>query len=131
MTLSDAAGLRTAPANGDVDRGQSLTDGGGHPCDELIARDKASSDIFWLKDKDVEDRIRFPVPDVLAQEIAADLRAALEQFTSVTQDLWRLPARSPAEVPVPPLSPGPPDTRTDHKHNGRRERRPKCWCGNV
>ena len=55
--------------------------------DELIARDKASLDIFWLKDKDLEDMESLPEPDVLAREIAEDLRTALEQFNSLAQDL--------------------------------------------
>jgi type I restriction enzyme M protein len=55
--------------------------------DELIARDKASLDIFWLKDKDLEDMELLPEPDVLAQEIAEDLRTALEQFTEIAEEL--------------------------------------------
>jgi type I restriction enzyme M protein len=55
--------------------------------DELVARDKASLDIFWLKDKDLEDMESLPEPDVLAQEIADDLRAALEQFNEIAEGL--------------------------------------------
>jgi type I restriction enzyme M protein len=55
--------------------------------DELVARDKASLDIFWLKDKDLEDMESLPEPDVLAQEIAEDLRTALEQFNEIAEGL--------------------------------------------
>jgi len=54
---------------------------------ELIARDKASLDVFWLKDKDLEDLDSLPEPDVLAAEIAEDLRTALEQFNALGEDL--------------------------------------------
>ena len=44
-------------------------------------------DIFWLKDKSLEDSDDLPPPDVLAQEIADDLQTALEQFRAVAQGL--------------------------------------------
>ncbi|OGQ81952.1 MAG: hypothetical protein A3F90_13090 [Deltaproteobacteria bacterium RIFCSPLOWO2_12_FULL_60_19] len=37
--------------------------------EELINRDKASLDIFWLRDESLEDSDNLPDPDVLAQEI--------------------------------------------------------------
>jgi type I restriction enzyme M protein len=55
--------------------------------DELIARDKASLDIFWLRDDTLEDGANLPDPDVLAAEIIEDLRAALEEFESIGADL--------------------------------------------
>jgi type I restriction enzyme M protein len=55
--------------------------------EELVARDKLSLDIFWLKDHSLEDSANLPDPDVLAEEIAEDLRAALEQIESVLGDL--------------------------------------------
>jgi type I restriction enzyme M protein len=48
--------------------------------DELVARDKASLDIFWLKDESLADSANLPDPDVIADEIIEDLRAALEEF---------------------------------------------------
>jgi hypothetical protein len=42
-------------------------------------------DIFWLRDKSLEDSDDLPPPDVLAQEIADDLQAALEQFTAIAE----------------------------------------------
>ena len=55
--------------------------------DELIARDKASLDIFWLKDDSLADSDNLPPPDVIAQEIVDDLEAALEQFRLIASDL--------------------------------------------
>src|SRR5262249_40515056 len=47
--------------------------------DELIKRDKANLDIFWLKDESLEDSANLPDPDVIAQEIVEDLQAALDE----------------------------------------------------
>ncbi|SRR5579884_883990 len=55
--------------------------------DELVSRDKASLDIFWLKDESLEASENLPEPGVIAQEIVEDLEAALEQFRLITTDL--------------------------------------------
>ena len=55
--------------------------------EELIARDKTNLDIFWLKDKSLEDAENLPEPDVLAREIADNLEAALDQFSAIYEDL--------------------------------------------
>jgi type I restriction enzyme M protein len=55
--------------------------------DELVARDKASLDIFWLQDKSLEDSANLPAPEVIAAEIGEDLQAALDQFAAVAQTL--------------------------------------------
>lgn len=55
--------------------------------DELIARDDANLDIFWLRDESLEDSDQLPPPDVLAAEIVEDLQAALDQFAQVAADL--------------------------------------------
>jgi type I restriction enzyme M protein len=57
--------------------------------DELEKRDKLKLDIFWLRDKSLEDSDELPEPDVLAQEIADDLQAALEQFAGIAAELRR------------------------------------------
>ncbi len=44
-------------------------------------------DIFWLKDESLEDSANLPDPHVLAEEIAEDLRASLEQIEGVLGDL--------------------------------------------
>ncbi len=54
-------------------------------CDDLMKRDKVNLDIFWLRDKSLEDSDDLPTPDVLAQEIADDLQTALEQFTAIAE----------------------------------------------
>ena len=55
--------------------------------EELVARDKASLDIFWLKDEALADSDNLPAPEVIAQEIVDDLEAALEQFRLIAADL--------------------------------------------
>ena len=55
--------------------------------DELISRDKANLDIFWLRDESLEDTANLPDPDLIAEEIVEDLRAALEQFEEIYADL--------------------------------------------
>jgi type I restriction enzyme M protein len=46
-----------------------------------------SLDIFWLRDESLEDSASLPEPHELAEEIAEDLRSALEQIESVLGDL--------------------------------------------
>jgi len=60
--------------------------------DELIQRDKVSLDIFWLRDESLEDTENLPEPDVIALEIAENLQSALEQFSSIHEDLVEGPA---------------------------------------
>jgi type I restriction enzyme M protein len=55
--------------------------------DELVARDKASLDIFWLRDDSLADSDNLPPPAVIAREIIDDLEAALEQFRLIEADL--------------------------------------------
>ena len=55
--------------------------------DELIKRDKVNLDIFWLKDEALEDSANLPAPGIIATEIVEDLRAALEQFAAIEEDL--------------------------------------------
>ncbi|ATZ61801.2 MAG: class I SAM-dependent DNA methyltransferase [Methanosarcinales archaeon Met12] len=55
--------------------------------DELMQRDKVSLDIFWLKDKSLEDSENLPAPDLLASDIVENLESALEQFSSIHEDL--------------------------------------------
>jgi type I restriction enzyme M protein len=54
-----------------------------YPYEQLIARDKANLDIFWLRDDSLEDSAALPDPDVLAAEIMEDLQAALAQFSLI------------------------------------------------
>lgn len=55
--------------------------------EELLKRDKANLDIFWLRDKSLEESDDLPAPDILAQEIVDDLQTALEQFASIASEL--------------------------------------------
>jgi len=55
--------------------------------EELLARDKASLDLFWLKDESLSDSDNLPSPDVIAAEIIEDLQAALDQLKELEADL--------------------------------------------
>lgn len=55
--------------------------------DALVARDKASLDLFWLKDDSLDNLDDLPAPDVLAQEIIEHLEAALSSFREVATGL--------------------------------------------
>ena len=62
--------------------------------EELLARDKASLDVFWLKDKSLDSMENLQAPDILAQEIVEHLEAALENFRAVAAGLARGSAES-------------------------------------
>ena len=55
--------------------------------DELLARDKASLDLFWLRDESLSDSDNLPAPEVIAAEIIDDLQAALDQLKELEGDL--------------------------------------------
>ncbi len=55
--------------------------------DEIIARDKTSLDITWLKDKSLADLDNLPDPDVLAIDIIENIEAGLESFRAVLSGL--------------------------------------------
>ena len=57
--------------------------------DELMQRDKVSLDIVWLRDESLEDTDNLPEPDELAEDIAANLAAALEQFQDIYEGVTR------------------------------------------
>lgn len=50
---------------------------------QIVARDKTSLDIFWLKDKSLADLDNLPEPDELAEEIIQNLEAGLSSFREV------------------------------------------------
>jgi type I restriction enzyme M protein len=52
-----------------------------------MARDKANPDIFWLRDKNLEVATNLSAPEVLAEEIIADLESALDQFRGMAESL--------------------------------------------
>lgn len=57
--------------------------------EDLVARDKASLDVFWLKDDSLENLDDLPAPEVLQQEIIEHLEAALTSFREVAEGLKR------------------------------------------
>jgi type I restriction enzyme M protein len=63
--------------------------------EELIARDKASLDIFWLRDESLEDTENLSPPEVIAAEIVDDLETALAQFSEIAVSLEERTGQSP------------------------------------
>ena len=57
--------------------------------EQIVARDKTSLDIFWLKDKSLADLDNLPEPDVLAEEIIENMEAGLNSFRAVLAGLSR------------------------------------------
>ena len=57
--------------------------------EEIMARDKTSLDIFWVKDKSLADLDNLPSPDVLAADIIENLQSALEGFSGLMATLKR------------------------------------------
>jgi len=55
--------------------------------DQILARDKTSLDIFWLKDKTLADLDNLPEPDDLAEEIIENIEAGLASFREVLAGL--------------------------------------------
>ena len=58
--------------------------------EELVARDKTSLDLFWLRDDSFEDTANLPPPHVIAAEIVEDLQAAFTEFAEVATSLAAL-----------------------------------------
>jgi type I restriction enzyme M protein len=50
---------------------------------EILARDKTSLDIFWLRDKSIADLDNLPDPEILAEEIIENMEAGLNSFKDV------------------------------------------------
>lgn len=55
--------------------------------DDIIARDKTSLDITWIKDKSLADLDNLPDPDELAEEIIENLEAGLNSFKEIISRL--------------------------------------------
>ncbi len=55
--------------------------------EEIIARDKTSLDITWLKGKSLADLDNLPDPDELAEEIVENLESALDGFKAIIAQL--------------------------------------------
>ena len=55
--------------------------------EQIIARDKTSLDIFWLKDKSLADLDNLPEPEELALDIIQNLEAGLASFREAAESL--------------------------------------------
>jgi type I restriction enzyme M protein len=55
--------------------------------DQIIARDKTSLDIFWLKDKSLTDLDNLPDPDILANEIIENIESGLNSFREIMETI--------------------------------------------
>ena len=54
--------------------------------EDLLKRDKLSLDLFWLRDKSLEDANELPPPDALIASIIEDLQGVIEQLSTITED---------------------------------------------
>jgi type I restriction enzyme M protein len=57
--------------------------------ESIVARDKTSLDITWLKDNSLADLENLPDPEILAAEIIENLEAGLESFKTIVATLGR------------------------------------------
>ncbi|MCX2681465.1 class I SAM-dependent DNA methyltransferase [Galbibacter sp. EGI 63066] len=55
--------------------------------EEIMARDKTSLDIFWLKDKSLTDLDNLPDPDILASEIIENIESGLNSFREIMETI--------------------------------------------
>ena len=55
--------------------------------EEILARDKTSLDIFWIKDKSLADLDNLPAPEELAQDIMENLQSAMDGFSELLTEL--------------------------------------------
>jgi type I restriction enzyme M protein len=62
---------------------------------EILERDKASLDIFWLKDDSLDDSAILLGPDLIAAEMVEDLEDALEQLRGIAASLQTSPVHDP------------------------------------
>ena len=54
---------------------------------DIMARDKTSLDIFWIKDQSLTDLDNLPDPDILASEIVENLQSGLNAFQGIVETL--------------------------------------------
>lgn len=55
--------------------------------EDILARDKTSLDITWIKDKSLTDLDNLPDPDVLANDIIENLEAGIESFKEIMMSI--------------------------------------------
>jgi hypothetical protein len=63
-----------------------------------LNRDKASLDIFWLREESLEESDNLPDCDVLAQEIVEELEAALNNSAKSPVRRWSFACWRVAEI---------------------------------
>ncbi len=51
--------------------------------DDLVSRDMANLDIFWLRDESLDDSASLEEQDVIAAEIIEDLQTALDEMSLI------------------------------------------------
>jgi type I restriction enzyme M protein len=54
---------------------------------QLLERDKANFDIFWLKDNNTVQLTNIPEPDVIIDDIIENMENALESLRSIKDSL--------------------------------------------
>jgi type I restriction enzyme M protein len=69
--------------------------------EDLLARDKISLDLFWLKDDSLLDSDNLPEPDVIASEIAKTCAACWGRWRRCS-GIWSRPAHRPEHRSPPP-----------------------------
>lgn len=59
------------------------------PIDHVLSIERRTLDVdlTWIRDKSLEDSANLEDPDAIAEEIADDLQAALEQFATIATEL--------------------------------------------
>lgn len=55
--------------------------------EKILARDKTSLDIFWIKDKSLADLDNLPAPEELARDIMENLQSAMDGFSELLATL--------------------------------------------
>ncbi|MBW2164325.1 MAG: SAM-dependent DNA methyltransferase, partial [Deltaproteobacteria bacterium] len=55
--------------------------------EDIMASDKTSLDIFWIRDESLADLDNLPDPDVLAEEIIENLEAGVESFKQIMESI--------------------------------------------
>jgi len=58
-------------------------------CADIVARDKTSLDLFWLKDSSLADLDNLPDPKDLAEDIVENIEACLNNFRTVLTALGK------------------------------------------
>lgn len=94
LTLSDLEEFITLYKPSNINKRQETWNEGNeegrwrkYTYEEIIARDKTSLDIFWLKDKSLTDLDNLPDPDILANEIIENIESGLNSFKEIMETL--------------------------------------------